>query len=915
MIDPQHPDSAGPRASAANDPASRPGQPSPGHGDQFPPCLERQVLELLHNISDGFVSLDRGLKVTFFNRAAERLLGRQARDVVGRHILEVFPEARGSLLEEKYNQALREGRALRFEAWFEAQPYRNWYAVHIYPNEHGVSVFFQVTTEQHAAQAQLDRFFELSSDLLCIAGLDGYFRRVNPAFTRTLGFSPQELLARPFLDLVHPQDRPATLIEMERLAKGQSVLHFNNRYQTKDGGWRWLSWVSSPSPEQGLIFAVARDVTDQKQSQLELQESERHYRQLFREMSSGLALHEIICDDQGQPVDYRFLDANPAFQRLTGLRLDDIRGKTVRQIMPGTEDIWVRRYGRVALGGQPEAFESFSRELGKHFEVKAFSPKPGQFAVLFQDVSPRVQAQEELKRQRDRLRTLMDIAGVMILALDDQGRVILANKKCCQVLGCSENQILGRDWFDEFLPARARGEVREVFRKLVGGGMAMTEFHENPVLRQDGGERLIAWHNAYFRDGDDRILGVLSSGEDITERRREEDERQRLDGQIQHAQKLESLGVLAGGIAHDFNNLLVSMLGNAELALLDLPPESPVRGRLTDLREIAIRASELSAQMLAYSGKGRFLVESLNLNRLVDEMAHLLRVSIAKNVVLKYSFHPDLPLVQADPSQLRQVIMNLIINASEAIGERSGVVTLSTGVTQVDHRYLRDTFVNDELPEGFYVYVEVSDTGCGMDPQTRLRIFDPFYTTKFTGRGLGLSAVLGIVRGHRGAIKVYSEPGRGTSFKVLLPCSQEQNGLETVEPFPESQASTTGGLVLVVDDEESVRTMTQMMLERSGYQAITAADGREGVELFKQRHGELAAVILDMTMPHMNGEEAFGEMRRLAPSVPVILASGYNQQDATNRFSGKGLAGFLQKPFRLKELREKMAQALGQRED
>jgi CheY-like chemotaxis protein len=267
--------------------------------------------------------------------------------------------------------------------------------------------------------------------------------------------------------------------------------------------------------------------------------------------------------------------------------------------------------------------------------------------------------------------------------------------------------------------------------------------------------------------------------------------------------------------------------------------------------------------------------------------------------------------VEVDATQIRQVIMNLITNAAEAVGQRSGVVTISTGITEVDQNYLAGTYIDDDLNPGYYSYLEVSDTGQGMDAKTRARIFDPFFTTKFTGRGLGLSAVLGIVRGHRGAIKVYSEAGRGTSFKVLLPCQDEPAKAEE-KPAEESKSAAmeVGGLVLVVDDEESVRSVTKMMLERRGFTVLTAEDGRAGVDAFRAHAQDIRAVILDMTMPHMNGEQAFGEIRRINPEMPVILASGYNEQDATSRFAGKGLAGFIQKPFRMKDLLEKLRQAL-----
>jgi CheY-like chemotaxis protein len=304
--------------------------------------------------------------------------------------------------------------------------------------------------------------------------------------------------------------------------------------------------------------------------------------------------------------------------------------------------------------------------------------------------------------------------------------------------------------------------------------------------------------------------------------------------------------------------------------------------------------------MLAYSGKGRFVIQPLDVQKLVEDMLHMLRVSIAKNAVLKLNFAPNLPRIDADASQIRQIVMNLVINASEAIGERSGVITLSTGAMDCDRNYLSEAWLDEQLPEGTYVYVEVADTGGGMDFATRGRIFDPFFTTKFTGRGLGLAAVLGIVRGHRGAIKVYSEPGQGSTFKVLFPCSQRS---VEAEPVSSLRSAYEGrGTVLLVDDDESVRAVARKMLERIGFKVIVAADGAKAVELFREHQAEIVCAIVDLTMPQLDGAETFRELRRLRPDVRVVLSSGYNEQDVTQRFVGKGLAGFIQKPYQLSTL-------------
>jgi len=412
-------------------------------------------------------------------------------------------------------------------------------------------------------------------------------------------------------------------------------------------------------------------------------------------------------------------------------------------------------------------------------------------------------------------------------------------------------------------------------------------------------------------------LGIIAS--DITERKVAEENRLALERQVQQAQKLESLGVLAGGIAHDFNNLLMGILGNAELALAELSPHAPARRSVTAIEKATIRAADLARQMLAYSGKGKFLIEPIDLNELVEEMAHLLTISISKSALLKYDYAELLPAVEGDATQIRQIIMNLITNASEAIGEEGGVITVTTGTMECDREYLSSTQLvaqaglDEELEEGIYAYIDIADTGCGMTAEVQAKIFDPFFTTKFTGRGLGMAAVLGIVRGHRGAITISSERGKGTTFRVLFPVSSgvaEQD--EVDEPAVDESSWQARGTVLLADDEEVVLDVCARMLEQLGFTVLTARDGREAVAVFNQHMAEIDLVLLDLTMPHLDGEQAFREMRQRKNDVRVILCSGYNQQEATQRFSGKGLAGFLQKPYRLAALVEVLQKVLAQ---
>ncbi|MHB9061518.1 MAG: hybrid sensor histidine kinase/response regulator [Desulfobacteria bacterium] len=509
----------------------------------------------------------------------------------------------------------------------------------------------------------------------------------------------------------------------------------------------------------------------------------------------------------------------------------------------------------------------------------------------------------ERKKFQERYQELFENATDIIYTLDLAGNFTSINKAAEKATGYMLDEALKINMDSIVAPEYLELTREMTSRKITGGGHTRFELE---IVRKDGhrvplevGSRLI------FEGG--KPVGIQGIARDITERKRAEEEKLSLERQVQQSQKMESLGVLAGGIAHDFNNLLMVVLGHAELALKEISPMSPARRNLEEITTATQRAADLSRQMLAYAGKASFALERVGLRDLVEEMADLLKTTISKKAILTLNLERGLPPIEADPSQIRQIVINLIINASEAIGDRSGVITVSVGATRCDEEYLQKTELHDGLPPGLYVHLEVTDTGGGMDAETQSRIFEPFFSTKFTGRGLGLAAVLGIIRAYKGAMKVYSEPGKGTTFKILFPALTD--GGDAIRP-PDSSARSDlrgQGTILLVDDEESLLALGARMLEHLGFSVLTAADGLQAVDIYRERGKEIDLVLMDLTMPHMDGAEALGELRRLNPEVRVVLASGYGHDDVASRFEGKRLDGVLQKPYTLANLREALA--------
>mgnify|MGYP001551303818 FL=1 len=513
--------------------------------------------------------------------------------------------------------------------------------------------------------------------------------------------------------------------------------------------------------------------------------------------------------------------------------------------------------------------------------------------------------QVELAAARDAYARLYDEAPVGYLTIDERGRIVQSNVTFVAMTGRALNSILLKS-FSDFIEEEYRSIYLARFK-------AFFKKPENKTmeLRLLRGKKPPLWVSLAGRSVDGSVSQALrGSGpvclfivSDISSRIEAEEARKKIDAQMQRAQKLESLGVLAGGIAHDFNNLLHAIVGNADLVLEDLPEDSPSRQCVEDILTTGERAAQLCRQMLTYAGKAELNNKLLNLNEVVDSTTAVVRAAISKRTTLDFRLTEELPLIKGDSAKLSQVVLNLVTNASDALEGKDGVVTISTERRLIDRDFLAENSLLDVLQEGEFVCLIISDTGCGMDEEMRNRLFDPFFTTKFLGRGLGLAAVLGIVHSHNGFIHVDSELGHGATFTVGFPICEEEVGVE-VQPLISSWRGS--GTVLVVEDEEPARVVIRRMLGRMGFQVAEASNGQEGLSLIRERRRQklepLRLVVLDKSMPVLDGREAYAELREIAPHLPVLISSGYEKKVTMVDFPSDRNLAFLKKPYTSFEL-------------
>ncbi|GLH74643.1 hypothetical protein GETHLI_31450 [Geothrix limicola] len=752
-----------------------------------------------------------------------------------------------------------------------------------------------------ASEEKFSKTFEASPDAININRLDGTYLDVNPAYTRLSGWSREETLGRSTLDLnlwVHLEDRAKM---QEHLKAEGHFVGLEADFRMKDGSIRTglVSGTLLQVAGETCLLTITRDITDRKAAEAAIRYSEDKFSRAFHASPDAINLTRI---DDGT-----YVEVSDGFEKISGWTRQEVLGRSALDL-----NIWAdpedrkRIVDRLRADGEFTGMEvAFRRKdgslitgmmSGKAMEVDGV---PCLLSIT-RDISDRKRAEEALAAERG-----LFIGGpVMVFKwrTDPGWPVEYASPNVQSILGYSASDLAeGRITYESlFHPDDLERVLRESAEVEARG---QTHFEQQYRLRTASGEYRWFYDFSAAMGPGPRASHYLGYVLDITERRQAEDA-------LRQSQKLESLGILAGGIAHDFNNLLTVVMGNLNLAQMHLPEHSSALPYLAKMEATVLRATELTKQMLAYSGRGHFVVKPQDLNEVVCEVTHLLEVSISKKIRLRFDLAAELPAIQADAAQIQQVVMNLVTNASDAIGDQEGIIHLSTSTAELDEHELRSNYRPEGLAPGRFVLLEVTDTGIGMSPEVMGRIFDPFFTTKSTGRGLGLSAMLGILRGHSTGLHIRSQVGRGSTFRLCFPATSERPAsstpaLDTVLSHP------IHGRILLVDDEDLILQTIGAALETLGLEVLTAGDGLEALQIFKEADPRPDLVLMDLTMPRMDGREAFQAMYDLDPSVPVVLSSGFTERDSLRTLSGQGPAAFMQKPYQIKELRGLIQMVLG----
>lgn len=892
---------------------------------------ERALLKaLIDAVPDPIFCKDREGRFLLHNRADHLILGKTSEDCIGKTVFD-FPCLNGHA--ERFfaddMQVVHTGEPVvdREGTFVRADGARGWFVSSKFPlrNAAGkvvglVGIARDITQRKQAEQQRADEecllraLVDAIPDPMFLKDREGRHLAINGANRDLFGIPQAQSLGKTALEWPIPPELAAQYMADDQrvMESGTPLLNREEPYETADGRRGWLLTSKYPlrnaSGEISGLVGVSRDVTALKVATEELQRTRS--RMVDHVENSPLAVIEW-------GPDFRVEGWTGQAHHLFGWKAEEVVGKGFLDLHIVHPDDMPRvsLFTRRLTESRERSNVCQSRNLTRSGEVihctwynSALYDAEGRILSilsLVMDVSDQVKADRTILEKERLYHALVETTNTGYVLADEFGRVLDANDEFVQLTGHQSVSEILHSSLMQWVEPNEVSKCRKAFKKLLRHG-ALVNFEADWVGAD--GAVIPVEANARVRDTS-AGLRIVAFCRNISARRKAEVERQAFERKLLETQKLESLGVLAGGIAHDFNNLLTGVLGNASMAQIDAGTDSPLQPYLEQIEEAASRAADLCRQMLAYSGKGSFLVGRMDLNGLVEETSKLLQISVSKKAVVEYDLAPGLPPVLVDATQMRQVIMNLVINASEAVGERGGCIWVRSRMVRLHPNAESDPAVGSELPPGDYLCLQVRDNGSGMSPEVKARIFDPFFTTKFTGRGLGLAAVQGIVRGHRGALKVESQLGEGTCFRVFLPCADGVPDPKRLAPV--SNPNWRGsGRVLVVDDEPAVRVTTAHMLESMGFRVLSAVDGQAGVADFLAAPDQFELVMLDLTIPSGDGDEVLKEIRRVAPRIPVLLMSGFDESDVLSRFHSKDIAGFIHKPFAFPVLREKLQEIL-----
>jgi PAS domain S-box-containing protein len=791
-------------------------------------------------------------------------------------------------------------------------------------------------TKQKLAEER-DLLFMLSLDMMCILGFDGYFKRLNPAWEKTLGHTREELQAVPFMDFVHPDDREPTLAEAEKLFTGQRTISFENRFRTKDGSYKWFLWTAAPLLERKLIYGVARDNTERKRAEeeikklndeLELRVAERtaqlknsylvlkaevaERKQAVEALRESESSYRDLVENSGaligtQDLEGTFLSANLAGLRIFGCdRAEDLVGHKLSEYLAADVLDQFQSYLQdVQKNGHAQGLMKVRTRKGEQriIEFDNSLRREGMekpiIRCIGRDITEHKRAMEALRESEASLAEAQRIAHLGNWDWDIVQNKLRWSREIFSIFGIREESF--GSTYEAFMNS-VHPDDRELVQKAVDEALAGGKRYNinHRVVRPDGAERVVQEQGEVLFDracGPIRMVGTV---QDITEQRS-------LQAQLLQSQKMEAIGQLAGGVAHDFNNLLTIISGYSQLLMENDKLDESVRNHIKEILKASDRAASLTRQLLAFSRRQVLAPQVLDLNALVGNVDKMLRRLIGEDIDLVTQLAPGLGRVKADPGQIEQVIMNLAVNARDAM-PGGGKLTLETANADLDETYTRTHFPTQPGP---YVMLAVSDSGVGMDAATQAHMFEPFFTTKEQGKGtgLGLATVYGIVKQSNGYIWVYSELGRGSTFKIYLP-RVEANIAESRAEETSSVVHRASEVVLVVEDETAVRALVKDVLTSNGYTVLEASRGDEALSICDQHKGPIHLMVTDVIMPQMSGRELATRLASLRPDMKVLFMSGYTNEGIVHQGVLERDTAFLQKPFTPNSLARKVREVL-----